>query len=275
MKAHDKRLIIGPSGPYDVALFYYLALNQYAGPLKNKLVREAVATAVDKQSVVQITGGPAISTVSNQMVLPGNVGYVNGYNATPANKGTGNAAASKALLKKAGYPNGLSLKLIASTNDPVPRIAQSIQSSLNAGGFKITIVPVTMSDFYGKYMYVPSTAKRRVWDIAIPGWIPDWFGNNGRTVLQPLFTKPAPGSSDFGGYNNPTTNTLIQKALTAKTPAAAAKLWTQVNIGIDKNVASVSLNASKVAIYHSSRVQGCNFWWDDLTCDVTNIWLKQ
>ena len=56
--ADDKRLIIGPSGPYDLALYYYLVQNQYAGPMRNKLVRAALATAVDKQAVVQIAGGP-------------------------------------------------------------------------------------------------------------------------------------------------------------------------------------------------------------------------
>jgi hypothetical protein len=40
-------------------------------------------------------------------------------------------------------------------------------------------------------------------------------------------------------------------------------------------VAAISLNASKAPIYVSNRVQNCNWWWDDLSCDVTNIWLKQ
>ena len=39
---------------------------------------------------MQIAGGPRISTISNQMVLPGNVGYVKSFNAFPANTGTGN-----------------------------------------------------------------------------------------------------------------------------------------------------------------------------------------
>ena len=272
--ANDKRLIIGPSGPYDVALYYYLVLNQYKGPMRNKLVRQAVATAVNKQAVVQITGGPRISTVSNQMILPGNVGYVKNFNAYPANTGTGNPAASKALLKKAGYPNGVSIKLLASTNDPIPRIAQALQSSLNEGGFKVTIVPVTMADFYGKYLYQVSPAKRGVWDVAIPGWIPDWFGNNGRSVLQPLFTDPGVGTVDYGGYVSPVTEKLIADALTAESQAEAAKLWTKANIQTMRDAPAVSLNASKSAIFVSSRVQGCNFFFWSLSCDITNIWLQ-
>jgi ABC-type transport system substrate-binding protein len=271
ISAKDKRLIIAPSGSYDVALYYFVVLNQVTGPLKNKLVRQAVATAINKQAIVQITGGPAVSTVSNQMVLPGNVGYVKGFNAFPANTGTGNAAASKALLKKAGFPNGVSLKLLSSTNDPAPRINQAIQSSLNAGGFKVTLVPVTQSDFYGKYLYQPTTAKREVWDLAVPGWVPDWFGNNGRSVLQPLFSKSA---SNFGQYSSKVTDGFIDNALTAESQTEAATFWTKANMRIMKDVGGISLNASKSVIYNSSRVQGCNWFFFTFTCDPTNIWLS-
>ena len=55
------------------------------------------------------------------------------------------------------------------------------------------LVPATQADFYGKYLLTVSTAKRDVWDVAPPGWIPDWFGNNGRSVVQPLFSSPGNG----------------------------------------------------------------------------------
>ena len=60
MWAGDKRLVIGPSGNVDVALNTYLALNQTPGRRsREKLVRQAVATAVNKQAVVQIIGWSA------------------------------------------------------------------------------------------------------------------------------------------------------------------------------------------------------------------------
>ncbi|HEV7566312.1 MAG TPA: ABC transporter substrate-binding protein [Microbacteriaceae bacterium] len=274
ISANDKNLILGPVGPYDVSTGYYITMNEWAGSMKNKLVRQAVATAVNKNSIVQISGGPKVNTVANQMILPGNVGYVKGFNAYPANTGAGNPAASKALLKKAGFPNGLSIKLLENTADPGPRIAQSIQSSLNAGGFKVTIVPATQADFYGKYLTQPQTAKRGVWDIAAPGWIPDWFGNNGRSTLQPIMTQPGPGASDYAGYNSPVVTALIDKALTAPSQSEAAKLWSQASIQTMKDAATVPLNAQKWPVYHSSKVQGCNFFFYTLSCDPTNVWLQ-
>ncbi len=274
ISAGDKGLILGPTGPYYVAIGYYLALNQYAGVMKKKLVRQAVATAVNKNSIVQILGGPKVNAISNQIIPPGNVGFVPGFNAYPANTGGGNAAASKALLAKAGYPNGLAIKILSSTSDPGPRVAQAIQSSLNAGGFKVTLVPVTQTDYYGKYLTQPSVAKKGAWDIALPGYIPDWFGNNGRSIVQPLFTNPGLGSTDWGGYDNPTENALVDKALTARTPAQANKLWAEAQTFVMKDAGYVPINVQKWPIYHSARLQGCNFFWYTLSCDVTNVWIK-
>jgi len=274
LQAGDKRLVIGPTGNVDVALNTYLALNQYAGPMKKKLVRQAVAYAVDKNAIVQIYGGPKIASAATQVILPGNVGYIPDFNPYPNNNGSGDPAKAKQLLAKAGYPNGLSIKLLYSTNDPAPRIAQSMQASLGKAGFKVKLVPATQSDFYGKYMLNPSTAKRGVWDIAPPGWIPDWFGNNGRSVIQPLFTQPGNGSSDFGGYDSKKLNALVDKALTATSPSASATYWKQANAQLMKDVAAVPVEVQKWPLFHSSRVQGCNFWVLDLNCDPTNVWLE-
>jgi ABC-type transport system substrate-binding protein len=275
ISAKDKRLIIGPEGKYYVALNVYLALNQFAGPMKNKLVRQAVEYGVDKNAIVQIYGGSRIAATSNQVILPGNVGYIPSFDPYPNKNGSGDPDKAKKLLAQAGYKNGVDVKLLYSTTDPAPRVAQSLQSSLNKAGFRVKLVPATQADFYGKYLLNPTTAKRGVWDIAPPGWIPDWFGNNGRSVIQPLFTSPGPGSSDYGGYDSPVTNGLVDQALSAKSPAQAASLWRQTNAQLMKDAATVPVEIQKFTVYHSSKVQGCLFWFYDLNCDPTNVWLTK
>jgi peptide/nickel transport system substrate-binding protein len=270
----DTRLLVGPTGPFYIALQTYLALNQYAGPMKNKLVREAANYAVNKNAIVQVYGGPSIAAPANQVVLPGNVGYIKNFNPYPDNKGNGDPDKSKALLAKAGFPGGLSIKLLYSTTDPGPRVAQALQASLDKGGFNVKLVPATQADFYGKYLLNISTAKRDVWDIAPPGWIPDWFGNNGRSVVQPLFSSPGNGSSDYGNYDSAVFNGYVQKALTATSQAKAATFWQKANAQIMKDAATVPVEIQKETAYHSSRVQGCQFFFWDLNCDPTNVWLK-
>jgi peptide/nickel transport system substrate-binding protein len=271
----DPNLIIGPSGDNYVDLGTYLALNQYHGPMTNKLVREAVAYAVNKNAIVQILGGPAIAATTSQVVLPGSVGYVKGFNPFPDKNGAGDPAKAKALLKQAGYPNGVAIKLLYSTTDPGPRVGQSLQASLELAGFKVTLVPATQSDFYGKYLTQPSSAKSDLWDVAPPGWIPDWFGNNGRSTVVPLLTAPGLGSNDFGGYSSAALNADVTQALKATTPAAVSAGWAKANEQAVKDVAIVPVNVQKWPVYHSSNLKGCSFFWYSLNCDLPNVWLSK
>ena len=275
MSTHNSGLVIGPTaaGPASISLGTYLTLNQYAGPFTNKLVREAVAYGVNKNAIVQILGGKSIASMTSQLVLPGNVGYIPNYNPFPDNNGAGDPAKAKQLLAQAGK-TGVTVKLLYSTTDPMPRVAQSMQSSLDAAGFHVQLVPVTQSDFYGKYLTVPATAKRDVWDLAAPGWIPDWFGNNGRSTIVPLLTQPGLGSNDFGGYTSSTVDSYIQGALSAPNAAVAAQNWQKADSAAMQDVANVPVNVQKWPIFHSARVHGCNFFWFGLNCDPTNVWLS-
>ncbi len=275
VSSHSSGLVVGPTsgGMASISLGTYLTLNQYAGPMKNKLVREAVAYAVNKNAIVQILGGKAVGAPTSQLILPGNVGYTPNYNPFPDNNGAGDPAKSKQLLAQA-HETGVAVKLLYSTTQPMPRVAQALQSSLDAGGFKVSLVSATQSDFYGKYLEVPTTAKRDVWDIAPPGWIPDWFGNNGRSTIVPLLTQPGPGSNDFDGYTSATAQKYINAALKAPNASAANTAWQQADAAAMKDAAVVPVNVQKWPIFHSAAVHGCNFFWFGLNCDPTNVWLS-
>ena len=41
-----------------------------------------------------------------------------------------------------------------------------------------------------------------------------------------------------------------------------------------KDAAAVPHQRPEVVIFHSSRVQGCKFFFWTLSCDLTNIWLQ-
>src|SRR5262249_15655043 len=238
------------AGSASISLGNYLALNQYSGPFTNKLVREAVAYAVNKNAIVQILGGKSIASTTSQLVLPGNVGYIPNYNPFPDNNGACNPAKAKQLLAQAGKTGG-TLKPLYSTPDPAPRIAQALQDSLNAAGFHVQLVPATQSDFYGKYLEVPATAKRQVWNLAAAGWIPDWFGNNGRSTIVPLLTQPGLGSNDFGGYVSKKVDSFIDAALKAPDAATAAQNWQKADNAAMQDVANIPINVQKWPIFHS------------------------
>ena len=70
-----------------------------------------------------------------------------------------------------------------------------------------------MSTFFTDLGNSPVNNKPGTWDMAQPGWFPDWFGNNGRTVIPPFFqTNCVLNTINYGCYNSPQLNSLINQA---------------------------------------------------------------
>jgi len=279
--SHDPDLTIGPDGNNYITLNPYLVINLLSpnngGALKKLQVREAMEYAINKYADNQTYGGSVISGVLDQAVPSGSVGYIPGYDPYPDNNGQGNAAKAEALLAAAGYkPGQITLTLIYRTNTEHPEIAQNDQASLQAAGFKVKLVPVNSSGaYYSKYLENPTGTKAGVWDIAEPGWIPDWMGVNGRSELQPLFDGRTfgPNTVDYGDYNSSITNHYIDLAEAASSSAQATAYWQDAARQVMKDAAIVPECAQKVSVYHSSRVQGARFWWPSENYDITNLWL--
>jgi ABC-type transport system substrate-binding protein len=271
LEKNDPRLMLAPGGKF-ASLINYISVNLYAGPMKNKLVRQALATALDKNSLVQLNGGPRINMPATQMILPGSAGYMSDFNAFPANTGSGNKDAARKLLAQAGFAKGgPTIKLLYPNFGPLPKISQAIQSTLNAAGFKVTLVVTTPTDYFPKYLQSPAIASKDGWDITPVAWGPDWFGNNGRSIIQPLFANRGPNSPNFGGYGDPDVTKLISRALAAPTASAAAQLWAEADRKLLSDVAVVPMTAAKNASFHSARVHGCHAFVMSLNCDPTNV----
>lgn len=279
---HDSRLVVGPSGDNYITINPYIVINLQSpnngAALKNLKVRQALEYAFDKSAVSQVYGGSLISAPLDQLVPPGSVGNVPGYNPYPTPGDKGDPAKAKALLAAAGYqPGQITLNLPYRTTTVHPQVAQTDQAALKAAGFNVKLIAVTpANNFYTKYLENPDATKRGAWDVAEAGWIPDWLGNNGRAVIEPLFDGRTygPGSTDYGDYNSPVVNALIDKALSAASTSDATTDWQAAAKQVMADAAVVPLGAQKVAVFHSARVHGCDFNFFNQNCDITNVWLS-
>jgi peptide/nickel transport system substrate-binding protein len=281
-KSNDPNLVIGPNGDNYLTINPYMAINLQSpnngGALKKLKVRKALEYAFNKQSVSQKYGGKAISEPLNQVIPKGSVGHIDGYNPYPTKGNEGNPAKSKKLLKQAGYkPGEITLKYPFRPNSVHPQVATANKAALQKAGFKVKLIPLSSADaIYTKYLQSPSASKNGAWDIAAPGWIPDWLGNNGRSVIEPLFDGRhyQKGSTDYGDYNNKKVNSEIDKALSSKSQSEAKKHWQAAAKQVMQDAVIVPLGAQKVATYHSSRLQGCHFYFVSENCDPPNVWIK-
>jgi len=277
------------SKPSNFAIFPWSTTQPYivfnlkspnSGSAMNKLlVRQAVEYGLDKEAVQKAYGGPAVGQILNAVIPPGNIGYVN-YNLYPDNNGQGNVSMCKTDLSKAGYPNGLTLNYEYPNDSSNTRAFTAIQASLANCGIKLASKPEPGSSFFTDIGNAPSNNKSGTWDMAQPAWVPDWYGNNGRTVIQALFQGPncVVNTVNYGCYDNPTVNSLITQAETATSQSAAGTAWHQADMDIMKDAAIVPIFSQNFPQYSSARVRGVGYKTALFAPnigepDITNLWL--
>ncbi|MDL4777046.1 ABC transporter substrate-binding protein [Actinomadura xylanilytica] len=257
----------------------YLVFNTLSpnngGALGKPAVRQAIEYAIDKTALIQIYGGPDVSEPLNQVIPPRSVGHEK-FDLYPTSGNGGDPAKCKQLLTAAGYGGGLTLKFPYRTNSNHSKIAQSVQANLKSCGITANPTPDTNGTFYNTTLVTPADAKAGKWDIAAPGWIPDWYGNNGRTNIVPLFDgrQYGPNSTDYGGYDDPQVNALIDQALAAKDVAAAAPLWARADRRIMQDAAVVPFMNQKYPIFHSSRVKNALYLPSYQAYDLSQVKLS-
>jgi peptide/nickel transport system substrate-binding protein len=226
-------------------------------------------------AVSQVFGGPEVSRPLRQAVVSAAAGFRPGYDPYPSPGDRGDPERARQMLAEAGYPNGLTLKLLYRTSGRGPALAQTVQASLEKAGIRTELVPSTGSDFYAKYLQNPENAQRGVWDLGLATWVPDWYGNNGRSMIQALFDgrTVGPNSTNYGAYDNPEVNRLIDVALSALTDEASIAAWRDAATLIMEDAGVVPLNEGKTPIYRSDRVRNCVFSNLSFNCDITALWL--
>ena len=136
------------------------------------------------------------------------------------------------------------------------KMAQTLQADLGKIGVKVKLLSATPADFYVKYLQVPTVAKRGVWDVALAGWGPDWFGDGAASFFNPLFSGPTsyqPKGNNDGFYNNPSVTTMIDTAPSTEANQAAT-IWAQADVAVMKDAPFYPITDPQQPLYHASYV---------------------
>lgn len=141
--AHFKDQFKFSSGQ-EAAGFYYLGLSAKTEPFNNKLVRQAMAHALDRETMVKnvLFGlGPATMTPFPK--------FSPAYFPEFDNKYPFDLDKAKALLTQAGYPNGITLTIPAPSGFPeFGQFAQILQADLAKIGSTVKINPMDNAQWY-------------------------------------------------------------------------------------------------------------------------------
>ena len=81
------------------------------------------------------------------------------------------------------------------------------------------------------------------------GWIPDWFGLNGRTIVPPFFqTDCVVNTINYGCYSSTQMDSLINQAEAATSPSRRGALWGQADTLAMKDAVIVPLLSQQAAV---------------------------
>lgn len=185
MKVYKKNSIYGQN----------LCLNVNNKYLSNKLVRQAIQYAIDKDSIIEVAinglGIPSYTVVPQSTL---------GYIANPCNYEY-NPEKAKELLAQAGYKDGFSITLWTS-GDERNRIAQVVQANLAEIGIKVQI------ELFEWAAFIETTGAGNH-EMCIISWNcspePD-------LVFPVLWGTGSIGGSNRSQYSNPELDDLLQEA---------------------------------------------------------------
>jgi peptide/nickel transport system substrate-binding protein len=276
---HNSKFAIWPwtsTVPYIVFNLRSPNSNRAAGNLD---VRRAFEYGVSKVAVQRALGGSAVAKIINTAIPPGNVGYQD-YNLYPDNNGLGNTTQCKAELKKGGFPHGVSMTYLYANDSLNSRVFAAIQASLKPCGINLIGKPEPGSSFFVDLGNAPVNNKAGTWDVGQPGWIPDWFGPNGRTIIDPLFrTRCVVNTNNYGCYNSKALDSIITSAETASSVSAAATLWHQADVNVMTNAVIVPLADEQAPFFSSKRVMNAGssavIYAPNIGGpDITNVWVN-
>ncbi|WP_420036540.1 ABC transporter substrate-binding protein [Streptomyces sp. cg28] len=220
----------------------YLAFNPKVKPFDNPKVRQAIAYAVDRSSVVNAAGGsslaePATTFLPNQKSF----GYT-AYDHFPAGK-DGNAAKAKQLLKEAGYAKGLTVTLTHDNDKNFatsPEIATAVQEALAKAGITVKLQGLEDTKYSDTIYNVKSEPG-----FFISGWGADW--PSGGPFFAPIFDgrQIVKNGYNFNSaqLNDSSVNKEIDEINELTDLKAAARRWG----ALDKKVGEQALT---VPLFH-------------------------
>jgi peptide/nickel transport system substrate-binding protein len=209
-------------------------LNEANPLLKDKTLRTAIFTAINREDIIKRTVGqfvPGITPLGSHNYVPGQAGYKDVVTAT--GQGSGNVTKAKSMLTAAGYkgvgsslksPSGqaVSLRCTYTTGNTLrQQTCQILQSEMQQLGIKIVITPT--ADLGG-------TLEKGNYDIIIFAWVGTPFVVAGAQQIWEL-----KGGADFGKNNDPAMEKLINEAAMQTDPTKVQTLLNESDVLLTKD----------------------------------------
>jgi peptide/nickel transport system substrate-binding protein len=147
---------------------------------------------------------------------------------------------ARALLQEAGYPQGFTVDLDCSAQQPTDSLCQAITGMLSRVGIKVVYRPLPFNTLLPKVTSGDTS-------MYVIGWTAATAEPEG--VLVPLAhtrTGPGVGEYNFGGYSNPVVDAEVDKGRVEFDAAKRAAHFTAAMVALDADAGFVPLFYRKI-----------------------------
>lgn len=209
-----------------------LSLNMTMPPLDDRLVRQAVAHAINKDQIVELWG-EGINYVSHSPVPAGNLGHTSdvpryGHSVEKARE----------LLAEAGFPDGIELETIGTINPGMMPTMEAVQAQLREAGIELNIVPVEHSTFHEQIRKdLSQVTHYRALRFPVADVYLSQFFHSSATVNTPT------GVTNFS--HCAAADEQIDAAKTETDPDRQLELWAEAQVNIMEEVCAIPLYQSQ------------------------------
>jgi peptide/nickel transport system substrate-binding protein/oligopeptide transport system substrate-binding protein len=195
--------------------FIHMSINTRRGPLADARVRRAINQAVDTRGILQrlVSGRGRVAAGVIPPILAGADTTRAPYTYDPA--------AAKRLLAEAGHPNGIDVELWTSTTPIFVRMAETIQSYLNAVNIRTKIVQRESAS-------AREAARKGDVDLFIREWYADY--PDPENFLFPLLHSQNAGvGGNYSFYANPAFDRIVDASRREQDDARRVALYQQAD----------------------------------------------
>jgi len=225
-------------------------------PLRNKLVRQAINYAVDKDAIIKAFTKGMARKLEGQMVGPDGFGYTDKVKAYPYDP-----AKAKALLKEAGYPNGFKVKM-SGTSERYPQdkeVSQAVAQYLRQVGIDVELTLLEANAWTDRYLKFKLDS---IWIIGL-----NYLPSMDHTYASVHFTSD-PSTRNL--FADATFDELYRKQVTALDVNERRAALERFAEHIRDQAPALFLHQIPLVVAASPRVKGLKFH-ADYTVDLTRV----
>ncbi len=247
--------------------YSYIGFNLKDPILKNRMVREAIAIGIDRDSIIQYILRN-LATEASFMLSPHNWSYEPMVKKYPYDR-----QKAKDLLDKASYsdPDGdgpeprFTLSYKTSQNELRKLIAEVFQEQLRKIGIKIIIESYEWGTFFSDI----KSGNFQIYSLT-------WVGINDPDIFHYTFHSDSfpPKGANRGKYSNKDIDELIDKGRKEINIEARKKIYSLIQKKLAKEIPYVSLWFATNLAVMLKEVQGFQLYPDESLKSIKNVYFK-